>query len=252
MSCVDVIWLVDRVRPSDPRVSDTGSKAAMINRSQPLLAAVCLLVLASFVSALANAAIITFSSASKEENVVVLAATTYSTSPSTDSVTIGALGARGNPFSGPTYNFVSPWKTVILSPPVTGIADTHQVSSPAVGNHCVTGGHRVTFKAGGSSTTASAQACTSVTPPPTASLILEWIQNCNWLVTSNATNPGYTFIIEHRPSSGGAWSQTYSGTDACVGRLAPMSYRAVYQDMYGNRGPYSSIKTTYCILNPPN
>lgn len=87
--------------------------------------------------------------------------------------------------------------------------------------------------------------------PPTASLILEHLQNCNWLVTSNDVEPDYTFQIEHRPTNGGSWSLTYSGADACVGRLAPKNYRAVYRDAGDNRGSYSSIKTTSCIFNPP-
>lgn len=220
----------------------------MTNRFQPLLAAVYLLVPASFVSALANAAIITFSSASIEGNAVILAATTYSTSPSTDSVTIGALGASGDPFSGPGYNFVSPWKTVILSPPATGIADAYEPPSPAVGSHCVAGRHRVTFKSGGSSTTTSIPACVSVPLPPQASINIErtGIGTCGWLVTSLLSHPAYNFIIERKPVLGGSWSQTYSGADTCIPRSGTWIYRAVYTDIFGHRGPNSIYRYTNC------
>ena len=88
-------------------------------------------------------------------------------------------------------------------------------------------------------------------PPPTGTLIVEHVNNCNWLITSDASNPGYTYVIEHRPVSGGTWSVTYNGVDTCVGRLAPRSYRAVYRDSGNNRGSYSSTRTTSCISSPP-
>lgn len=89
-------------------------------------------------------------------------------------------------------------------------------------------------------------------PPPQSSIQLERIGGgtCNWLVTSMQSHPGYTFIVERQLTSGGAWSQTYSGADSCVPRSGAWRYRGVYADIFGNRGTPSATWTTDCNPGP--
>jgi hypothetical protein len=105
---------------------------------------------------------------------------------------------------------------------------------------------------GSNNTPATSNTCETWRTPPASAANLEQIGGgyCNWLITSLLSNPDYTFIIERRAILGGTWQQTYGGQDACVARSGAYSYRTVYADIYGNRGPLSNTLSTNCNSVP--
>lgn len=89
-------------------------------------------------------------------------------------------------------------------------------------------------------------------PPPQAYANIEQIGGgyCNWLITALSSHPAYIFVIERRSIYGGSWSQTYSGVDTCIPRSGAWQYRVVYKDIFGNRGPNSTVVFTNCDGGP--